>query len=159
MDGQPMETRYSNTKYADPLQMGAEYQDFLCLELVKVGIIVQNFSSRHYQNCHGENAQGIEIKHDTMWESTGNLYIETAEKTRDTNELYINSGIYREDNSWLYAIGNYTACWILSKNLLVDYHKSGKATEKVTPTSKGFLLPIKLADKLCCKKLVFEAKD
>jgi hypothetical protein len=127
--------------YKESLEKGLKYQDFVINQMLYTfGIPIMNYSSKYYQNSLGENIQGIEIKFDDKYDKTGNLYIEIAEKSNPNNPYYVKSGIYRDDNSWLYLIGNYSIIFIFGKNILVRMHKAGRYKEVSTPTSKGFLL-------------------
>jgi hypothetical protein len=151
----------SNSGHADSFEIGDTFQDFVCIELAKEHIILQNINSKKFQYETGENLQGYEIKYDARCtgdnetKATGRLSIEIAEKTKAANVNYVKSGIYRSDNSWLYIQGNYHQFWIFAKNLLVMLHKSGRYPEAVMPTVKKFYLPIKDADKYCAKKIIF----
>jgi N6-adenosine-specific RNA methylase IME4 len=93
---------------------------------------VLSLDSKKFQYEIGENLQGFEIKYDARCTgdrgtlATNQLSIEIAEKTKDSNLNYIDSGIYRNDNSWLYIQGNYMMFWIFSKRILKLLHKSGR---------------------------------
>jgi len=122
---------------------GDEYEDFVIDELYKIGLPIVNYKSRVYQYMVGENKTGIEIKFDGNLKKRGNFYIETAEKSHPDNENYVASGIYRKDNSWLWAIGNRERIHIYGKKDLKLLYASKKyqEVENETHTSKGFLLP------------------
>jgi hypothetical protein len=94
-----MATRYPDSKDQQSDENGREFQDFCCVELARVGIVVQLFSSRRYQFEQGESVQGVEIKLDRRCTETGRLSIEIAEKTRADQRNWIASGIYRQDNT------------------------------------------------------------
>lgn len=151
----------NNSGHDDSFEVGNEFQDFVCIELAKQGIILQNINSKKFQFETGENLQGFEIKYDSRCTGdkgsvpTNQLSIEIAEKTKAENFRFIDSGIYRKDNSWLYIHGNYTMFWIFSKNILQGLHRAGRYKEHELPTVKKFYLPISDADKYCCKKLIF----
>ena len=141
--------------YKNMLLKGLEFQDFVTDILIKeLGIALSTYSSIRYQNKKGENKQGFEIKFDDKYKDTGNIYIETAEKSNENNINYVDSGIYRSDNTWIYIIGNYQELYIFSKSHLVLMHKSKIYIEKTTKTSKGFLIPQKDAEKYCTKKII-----
>jgi hypothetical protein len=141
--------------YKNMLLKGLEFQDFVTDILIKeLGIALSTYSSIRYQNKKGENKQGFEIKFDDKYKDTGNIYIETAEKSNENNINYVDSGIYRSDNTWIYIIGNYQELYIFSKSHLVLMHKSKNYIEKTTKTSKGFLIPQKDAEKYCTKKII-----
>lgn len=122
---------------------GDGYEDFVIDELYKIGLPIVGYKSKAYQYLVGENRIGFEIKFDERLKKTGNLYIEIAEKSHPDNKDYVPSGIYRKDNSWLWAIGNREYIYIFGKNILNLLHtpKRYQEVENKTKTSKGFLLP------------------
>jgi len=157
-----------NSVHKDPLNIGQEFQDFIVEQASKeLGITISIFQSKKYQYAKGESLQGVEIKYDarstgdrTYYDciATNNVAIEIAEKTNSNNANYCPSGIYRNDNSWLYIVGNYDCAWIFAKTTLILLHKSPSAQYKINtmPTLISMLLPIKHADKYCAKKLTFK---
>ena len=106
----------TQTYFENKLNEGQEYQDFVTDHLYKAGLSVTNYSSLKYQR-KGENKGGVEIKFDGNFEKTGNFYIEIAERYSEA-DLYYSSGIMRNDNAWLYIIGNYSIIYIFSKKFL-----------------------------------------
>jgi len=120
---------------------------------------LSSLSSRKYQYSVGENLQGIEIKFDDKYNKTGNLYIEVKEKSNPKNINYINSGIYRNDNSWIYLIGNYEEIFIFGKSHLKLIYEKGKNIKIKKPTSIGFLLKKEDAEKYCIKKIKTSKND
>lgn len=161
-----MEIKYKqeNSGHANSFDVGDRFQDFVCIELAKENIILQNINSKKFQYETGENLQGFEIKYDARCTGdnntnpTGRLSIEIAEKSKCENENYVPSGIYRSDNSWLYIQGNYHGFWIFSKNILLLLHNSKRYKENTLPTIKTFYLPIEDADKYCSKKFLFDRR-
>jgi hypothetical protein len=163
-----METRLypkNNSGHDDSLETGNMFQDFVCLQLAKYNIILQNMNSRKYQYDVGENLQGFEIKYDSRCtgdngkRATNRLSIEIAEKTHPNNPYFIKSGIYRNDNSWLYIQGNYMMFWIFPKKILQWLHESGRYKEEELPTVRKFYMPLSDADKYCVKKIVINGLD
>ena len=149
--------------YKGKLEAGLEYQDFIADELRKIGIILGAYTSRKWQNEKGESASGIEIKHDMRMHDTGNLYIEVAEKSNPNNAEYVASGIMRNDNTWLYLVGDYNEAYLFSKKQLQsiyadrDNYSIRGIRVRQTPTSIGFTYPIKNAMKyMCLKHFVFQ---
>lgn len=128
--------------YKKKLQQGLYFQDYIMELLYKNGIPLISYSSKEYQNMIGENKAGIEIKNDMNFRKTGNLYIETAEKSKAENEYFVKSGIYRNDNTWLYLIGDKETVFVLSKKQLQILHGKNKYRNVKIATSRGFLLPI-----------------
>jgi hypothetical protein len=151
MDGVTNYKEYYNEK----LQQGLEYQDFITDLLIgELGISLSSYSSKKFQNSIGENRQGFEIKFDNRMNDTGNIYIEVKEKANPNNTNYVDSGIFRNDNTWLYLIGNYNLVYIFGKKHLVLMYESNKYKEVKINTSIGFLIPVADAEKYCLKKLI-----
>jgi hypothetical protein len=151
-----------NSGHKDSFEIGNEFQDFVCIEMAKDGIILQNINSKKFQYETGENLQGFEIKYDSRCTGcntdkppTNRLSIEIAEKTNANNHSFVSSGIYRGDNAWIYIIGNYMNFWIFSIKHLRLMHKKGMYKEDEMPTIRKFYIPIEDADKYCLKKYVF----
>lgn len=155
-----MSFNYSENYY-NQLQEGQKFQDYCAYVLqTKLSIGVVNFQSKEFQFKLGENMQGVEFKFDNVFQTTGNLWIEVEERTNP--ELnYSNSGILRQDNSWLYCIGDYRALYIFSKKFLVNLYNSGRyeVIENNLMTSKGFLLPKTDADKYSAYKIENEGEE
>jgi hypothetical protein len=106
-----------NNKHKDSFEIGLEFQDYIITLLIKDhGIVIQPYSSKKYQFEIGESLQGYEIKYDARstgdcthgyCKATNNVAIEVDEKTNANNENWVKSGIFREDNTTHYLIGNY----------------------------------------------------
>lgn len=147
-----MTTQY----YVSHLEKGNAFSDWICDQLRKANpaIIVGVYSSRKYQMEKGESMSGIEIKNDDRLagsedhpKPTHNLYIEVAEKASPTNKNYVRSGIFRDDNGWLYLVGNYEEAFLFSTRQLQrlfiskQWHEQHHITIRKTPTSVGFTIP------------------
>jgi len=129
---------------ATKIESGLLYQDFVVDVLFQtIGLVIVQYTSRAYQIAVGESRTGVEIKHDEKYATTGNLWIEVAEKARPRPGDYADAGINRGDNSWLYVIGDYDRVFIFGKRILVALSQSGryKLRENRTKTSIGYLLP------------------
>lgn len=148
---------YDSGYYTDKLQQGLEFQDVMTRELYQRGIVVVGYSSRRFQNSHGENMLGAEIKRDGNFRKTGNLYLEVAEKSNPRNQNYVASGIMREDNSWLFVIGDELTAYIFPTNYLRMLSRSRGWRKVQTPTSIGVLMPIADAEKYCIRKIEIAA--
>jgi hypothetical protein len=140
-----------NEYYKEMLKKGLHFQDFVVEELYKIGLPIISYSSKEFQNMIGENKAGIEIKLDQNFRKTGNIYIEYAEKSKAENNNYIDSGVLRNDNTWLYLIGDYETIYIFSKKQLLILKDTSKVRHVQTPTSKGYLLSLNLVEKYCIK--------
>jgi len=141
--------------YDEHLEIGLKYQDFAIEQLYNIGIVVNPYTSQENQRLIGEGKNGIEIKFDGRME-TGNVYIETQEKSDVSRLSYYPSGIYRNDNTWLYVIGNYNLILIFGKKTLQILFESGRypEIEISNMTSKGFLLPISFAKERVAVKFI-----
>lgn len=139
--------------YKEKLEQGLIFQDYVGELLYSLGIPIICYGSKKYQIERGENKLGIEIKFDDKYEETGNLYIEIAEKSHPSIREYFPSGIYRDDNTWLYAIGNYTEVFLFSKTMLKLIENRYRHLENNTKTSKGFLIPSEDAHKFAIRVL------
>ncbi len=142
---------YDAGYYNDKLQQGLEFQDVVTAALYQLGIVVIGYSSRRFQNEQGENMLGAEIKRDGKFRETGNIYIETSEKSHPDKLEFTPSGIHRKDNSWLYVIGDEKTIYIFSTKYLQLL--ANRYQIKETPTSKGFVMPISEAEKYCIRKI------
>jgi hypothetical protein len=141
------------TEYAEKLERGLQFQDFVTDVLFnELFIPLSTYQSRKYQ-LKGENKQGFEIKFDDRYKETGNIYIEVSEKSNANNPNYIDSGIFRQDNTWLYIIGNYEVLFIFGKKILKLLHDSDRYRKVQTATSNGFLIPDNDAKKYCLKMI------
>lgn len=132
--------------YAARLEQGQRFQDYATGILYRHGIIALCNSSKSMQLL-GESIQGIEIKLDTRWKTTGNIYVEVAEKSDPNNSNYVPSGIYRKDNTWLWVIGDESEVFLFSKRQLQVAHGLKRFKTVETSTSRGFLLPVSDARK------------
>lgn len=147
---------YPDAKSRNSFQDGLEFQDFACHALTsRVGLIIQNFSSRKWQFNVGENIQGIEIKQDQRCLETGRLSIEVAERSQNNPAIaWTPSGIRRQDNAWLYVQGNYQVIFIFAKNWLNRYYEEKRPEIfESRGTIRKFYLPISTA-KICAAKVL-----
>lgn len=133
------------------LEKGWEYQDFVMMALLKVGITLQCYQSKAYQTKYGESLNGIEIKYDKKLQDTGNIYIEVESRSPYYTNQWTPSGIMCKDKSWLYLIGDYNEIFIFGKKTLKRYVNSGKFKYTETETSKGWLIPRQTAVELAEK--------
>jgi hypothetical protein len=154
-----------NSKHKDSLQVGQDFEDFVVKEIEeRYGYRIHVYRTKDEQFNIGESKEGFEIKYDARstgdctygeCSPTGYVAIEVAEKTSPSQECWVDSGIYRNDNSIWYVVGNYQRLWIFSKKKLKDMYRSGKyKTVKTKETLKTMLIPIKEADVSSEKNIV-----
>lgn len=148
--GTPGETRYPNAPRPDVVEIGNKFEDYVCDELSKVGVILRTYKSMSFQYTGGENKVGWEIKYDEKHTLHNHLSIEIAERTRnEEGRPWTPSGIMRNDNSWLYIQGNFDLFWIMFKPALLSffYDNEPEVKEKFG-TIRTFYLPYEIADLL-----------
>lgn len=134
--------------YKTKLEEGLVFQDVVSQQLVMLkSITLTPLTSHIGQLQKGETLQGFEIKYDRLFRETKNLYIEYAEKSDPKNMSYVPSGILRNDNTWMYCVGDYEGLYLMQKKVLLMLKESNSVEHKQTSTSKGFVLPIKIAEK------------
>jgi len=151
---------YPHSPVKDSLEKGLSFQDFVCIELAKRHIVLQNIGSKRFQLEVGENLQGFEIKLDNGCTKFGHLSIEVAEKASRDRLWWTPSGIMRNDNSILYIQGNYEAFWVFAKNWLRRW-KDEKCPEvdEFNGTIQRFFLDIEIADVCAIWKWSKESTD
>lgn len=124
--------------FASSNEIGSIYQDILSRELLNYGIVIQCHTSCFFQMNYGENPQGIEIKYDSKVETTNNIFFE-FEAINKKGDKFIKGGIEKQDNAWLYIIGNGKECWIFAKNQLQSLFRKVKQNPQ-TFREKGITL-------------------
>ncbi len=135
--------------YDDRLRCGEHYQTVVADALKRDWDIDMHFTTTEKdQLAVGESLEGIEVKFDAVSARTPNLWIETHERRDPHHGPLVPSGIFRTDNTTLYAIGNFTTLWVLAKDMLQLLDKDPKLTHRHNDTgsSRAFLLPKTLAD-------------
>jgi len=140
---------------------GKEFQKFV-EKLFKEILLwdITCYKTRGEQFEIGENKAGVEIKWDEITETSKNVYIEYAEKARIRGGLYAFGGILKNDNSWLYVVGDKTRIFVFDINILRCIYKENRKKKKYswienrTKTSLGFLMPKKDARKICLFLLI-----
>jgi hypothetical protein len=136
-----------NEYYKQKLKEGKRFEKYIKTELKKHGLYLDFYNNKKDQYNIGETKQGYEIKYDKIYKKTGNLYIEIAEKSDANNYNYIKSGIFRDDNTHTWIIGNYNEVFFFKKQKLCEIYKLSKCKFVQTTTSKGFLLDKDLINK------------
>jgi len=147
-------------EFSASLSIGTRYETYIYEFLQRtLGLRIRHFCGKGAQRL-GENAAGLEIKYDGRWQQTGHLYIETADRVDG------GGGIYRQNNTRNLLIGDYDKCWVFSISQLrqldqmVDVYDDDPAARPVRvphykhvenprSNSRGFLLPVADADRLC----------
>lgn len=156
-----IELQKKSYKY-DQLEIGWRYQDYVSRRLYKIGIVCITHQSRDYQIKYGECMNGIEIKFDRQLKDTGNIYIEVESRSAYYTDKWCPSGVFANDNAYLYVIGNYEVAYLFSKKQLQALYenKAEKLKFVETETSKGFLLSINFLENspLAILKLDFKGE-
>lgn len=152
MDGQPTETKlYKHSP--DSFKKGREYEDFIISVWPKIYPFRKlTRLEGKIKQWTGETEEGIEIKFDDRKKTTGNIYIEMQEKAEIGNEKYALSGIYKNDNSRMFLVGDYKEFFLFSKQKLLWLDKLDPPfirRPKPTESSIGFCIPVENARHLC----------
>lgn len=137
------------------MEVGNKYQDFVMEKLYKMGLPLLMYSSLEFQRSHGENMAGIEIKLDRKYKRYDSHYIEISERT-NAKQNFRDSGIFRNDNSWLFLIGDYEEANIFSIRQLRSFYNKNNKSVVCTKTSKGFILSRNEIEKLKLRTIKFE---
>jgi len=137
----------------DSFEKGRKYEDYL------ISIWPQLYKGRkltrlegRINQLKGETEEGIEIKYDNVKQNTARIYIEMEEKADIGNDRYVQSGIFRQDNSKLFLVGDYKEFFLFSKAKLIWLEKLDPPflfRPNPTGTSVGFCIPIENARHLC----------
>lgn len=149
---------YPDSKNGNAFHDGMEFQDWIVHEFGKIGFYIQLHASKRYQFDRGESVQRVEIKLDNRCTDTGRISIEVGERTA-LDKQWVKSGIYRNDNSIFYVVGNYQRAYLFDKRVLLRYHmeKRGGQYEEGPATIRKFYIPFAEADELCIVRVPFSA--
>ena len=137
-------------RYADYRRISAEeglmFQDFVVEVALSNGVTITPYCSRAYQWRYGESREGYEIKFDDGRRTTGNLYIEYAEKACPRPGDYAVGGIESVHHQH-FVIGDYSVIYVFQSaflRLMKDQpgeFRGFKYRHVTKDTSLGFLLP------------------
>lgn len=133
-----------STFYDERLKTGNEFEKFMVRYLNGKGRNIKLYNTEHEQITIGETDAGIEFKNDSKFRKTGNLFIETKER-RHISKEYVDSGIYRKDNTETLIIGDTVIAYEIPILKLREIDSHCPQRENDTKTGKGFLLNIELA--------------
>lgn len=149
--------------YKKKLQQGLEYQDFVFDQFRHMDgmpIFLGAYSSQKYQYEKGESPSGIEIKYDSQIKKYQSIFIEIAEKSDASLPNYTPSGVMRDDNTWLYLVGDYEQAFIFPKRKLqvVCNPDNPYIDFKEIATARGYSFPLDYIEResLCAKHVVFD---
>lgn len=124
-------------------EIGHKFELWVEKELKGFGVdLGMYYDNRQFE---GENALGLEIKHDSKLQETGNVYIEYEALNKDESK-FIKGGILKEDNSEYWLIGTEKEYYIFYKDDLLNiYNRMQKGIVEgcrfaSKRTSKGILV-------------------
>lgn len=134
--------------------IGHKFELWVEKECKKYGVDLKMYYDD--KQFEGENALGLEIKHDSKLAETGNVYIEYLALNKDETDFII-GGILKEDNSKYWLIGTEKEYYIFYKSdLLRIYNRLANEKEKSKyckfaerRTSKGIVIAREY-----CKKIM-----
>jgi hypothetical protein len=124
--------------FEDDKEAGLRFQDWVGDRLLTDhGLAITFYCSVINQLGVGESRQGIEVKYDRRFRDTGNLFIEIEHRG-------VPSGVYREDNCWLWVQGDYQGAYVFSRKQLQWLERLASCKTITTETgTTGYLLPLK----------------
>lgn len=149
-----------HTEYFDSqLTSSHQFELFISSKFKEKGYDIGMYYSRDGQYS-GENQAGVEIKNDKKMHETGNVYIEYMERMSSDGE-WVQSGILKDDNTRLWAIGTEDDYILIKKsdliylfNHLIEKNREGCydngyrfVEENEHQTSKGFIVKRKYIKK------------
>jgi len=151
-----MDGLFTGTKYSDNdtgWEKGKRYEAWVKIKYPQIykGRKL-TFNETEKKQLVGETLEGVEVKFDDKMKTTGRIYIEQSEKRLLENKKYVESGIFRNDNTKIWLIGDYSLWFLFSKKYLVWLDRLDPPflyRPKPTGTSIGFCIPIKNAKLLC----------
>ena len=126
--------------YDDKLKVGQAYERFVRDQYAALGITLTLVHGRTRQLLIGDTEEGLEIKHDRNHKTTSNIFIEVAEKRHSWQPDFVPSGIFRQDKTWLYGVGNYDVFYVFKKATLREESTRRHIFTINEGTSRGFLL-------------------
>ena len=104
--------------YEANLNEAKHFEDFVHDTLLHHKKIVSGmYRSKQYQINYGESATGVEVKLDKSFRLTGNLFIETDERSSVYDE-WRPAGIYHHSQPWLFAVGDNVSFWLFATKTL-----------------------------------------
>lgn len=157
-------------------QLGTNYERFVHPAIEEIeGRSVERYYDAHRQINVSDNDALKEIKYDggvkSKWNLYGssNVYIESKERRVHNTGPMVDSGIMKPCKSTTYFIGNGEFAYDFDKERLKEIIKENRLHNDTTYrefpyvdaktngviTSKGYLIPTWVADKICIRKVYF----
>jgi hypothetical protein len=126
--------------YREQRAKGEAYERYIVWQLRQDGIDVARYDTQAEQYAHGDTTIGLEIKLDTKYCDTGNLFIEVAEKTRAEQPTWTVSGIFAASDAPWYGVGDYRNFFVFDRLTLQEQSATVRLIVTKRGTSRGFLL-------------------
>ena len=152
-----VKNQYLHKSGYDTFKVGEDFQRFVEEKLFeKLALKIDCFKDGKNQRLKGENPQGFEIKYDSrctgdstysQCTATNRLAIELYRQVSDSH--WIKSGILRDDNTWIYIVGNYQGFWMFGKRDLVRLFKKNNYEVTDYKTLRRFFISIEEANEYC----------
>jgi hypothetical protein len=86
--------------------------------LATIGLPLTMYCSQPFQHKNGESLLGLEMKYDRMSLTTGNLFLEVAERSYPPGGPFVLSGVMNDNNPLFYGIGNERVLYVFSVRTL-----------------------------------------
>ena len=147
--------------YNDKYNLGNGYMEYMaerCRQNPQWGYTITPYETKWEQYHIGESVEGIEVKRETYMASTDCIFIEYAEVGHRSGE-WIDSGVFRWDNTTVYLIGDYERAFFVPVEVLRyivvmgvvypgwggTYLRNGTCEGRIS--SHGVIVPLSLLQK------------
>jgi hypothetical protein len=124
-------------------RLGEAFEGYVLERFRAEGLEVGRHTTAALQLSRGDlvvEGQDLEVKFDRLFASTGNLYIETAEKRNADRVGWTPSGVCAASAAVWYGIGDYRDFFLFQRVTLRDVARTARPIEIAMKTSRGFLL-------------------
>lgn len=131
--------------YDSQRAQGDAYEAYMTARLRAEGLTVSRWATKADQLAHGDlcvNGDNVEIKYDTIFIRSGNLFVEVAEKRDRDRATWTPSGIDASSDARYYGIGDYVRFFLFDRAALRNFREAAQPPVITInrETSRGFLL-------------------
>lgn len=147
--------------YKDNFAAGQVYEQFVVDRWLQFFTEPLHMHEGKLAQLQGENREGVEIKLDRLHHRYGNLYIETKEKSNPDNPDMVKSGIWRDDNTQWFLIGDTHEAFVFDVMVLRKCQMDSPhwLVWRQTSTSEGWTMPKKYVSQYAVFRINFDDMD
>ena len=129
-----------------------EFMRFVQKVTKVAGFNVEFYESAEDQLTKGEGPSGLEVKFDRKSRETHRYYIEFAQCSRSLGWRWVPSGLFKEEPTWLWAVGTQELFYVIHRATLSELYFEGvydiRKCEKDNDThTRGYCLPMRDMDR------------